>query len=41
MTYFIENPEQVGIMGYESRKMAQKKFDATEVNKRLLAILDV
>lgn len=41
MSYFIENPEQVGIMGYESRKMAQKKFDATEVNKRLLAILDV
>ena len=41
MTYFIENPEQVGIMGYESRKMAQKKFDATEVNKRLLAILGV
>lgn len=41
MTYFIEDPEQVGIMGYESRKMAQKKFDATEVNKRLLAILDV
>ena len=41
MNYFIENPEQVGIMGYESRKMAQKKFDATEVNKRLLAILDV
>ena len=41
MIYFIENPEKVAIMGYESYKIAQKKFDATEVNKRLLAILDV
>ncbi len=41
MIYFIENPEQIAIMGYESYKIAQKKFDATEVNKRLLAILDV
>lgn len=41
MIYFIENPEQVAIMGYESHKMAQEKFDANEVNKRLLAILEL
>lgn len=41
MIYFIENPEQVAIMGYESHKMAREKFDATKVNKRLLAILDL
>ena len=41
MIYFIENPEQVAIMGHESHKMAQEKFDANEVNKRLLAILEL
>ena len=41
MIYFIENPEQIVTMGYESYKMAQQKFDANEVNKRLLAILDL
>lgn len=41
MIYFIENPEQIAIMGYESHKMAQEKFDADEVNKRLLTILDL
>ena len=41
MIYFIKNPEKVAIMGYESNKIAQEKFDATEVNKRLLVILDV
>lgn len=41
MIYFIKNPEKVAIMGYESNKIAQEKFDATEINKRLLVILDV
>ncbi|SLJ83942.1 glycosyltransferase family 4 protein [Psychrobacter sp. DAB_AL43B] len=41
MIYFIENPEQIVTMGYESYKMAQEKFDANEVNKHLLAILDL
>lgn len=39
MIYFIENPEQVEKMGYESYKMAQDKFDADKVNQRLLKIL--
>lgn len=39
MIYFIENPEQVAKMGYESYKIAQGKFDADEVNKRLINML--
>lgn len=41
MIYFIENPEQIKKMGYESYKMAQERFDANEVNKRLLRILEL
>lgn len=41
MTYFIDNPEQIIKMGYESYKMAQEKFDANEVNERLLNILEL
>ena len=39
MIYFIEHPEQIEKMGYESYKIAQEKFDADKVNKRLLDIL--
>ena len=39
MIYFIENPEQIKIMGDESYRIAQDKFDAEKVNKRLLDIL--
>lgn len=39
MIYFIENPKAIKKMGYESNKMAQEKFDAEKVNKRLLNIL--
>lgn len=39
MIYFIEHPEQIEKMGYESYKMAQDKFDAEKVNQRLLNIL--
>ena len=39
MIYFIENPEQVAKMGYESYKIAQEKFDADKVNKRLMNML--
>lgn len=37
--YFIENPEQVKIMGFESYKMALKKFDAEKVNSKLIEIM--
>ncbi|WP_218689530.1 glycosyltransferase family 4 protein [Psychrobacter sp. BF1] len=39
MIYFIENPGQVAKMGHESYKIAQEKFDADKVNKRLINIL--
>ena len=39
MIYFIEHPEQIAIMGYESYKIAQNKFDAHKVNKRLITML--
>ncbi|MBP2281451.1 glycosyltransferase involved in cell wall biosynthesis [Psychrobacter sp. PL19] len=39
MIYFIEHPGQIEKMGYESYKIAQEKFDADKVNKRLLDIL--
>ena len=39
MIYFIEHPEQIKKMGYESYKIAQDKFDAHKVNKRLINML--
>lgn len=39
MVFFIEHPEQIQKMGYESYKIAQEKFDADKVNQRLLNIL--
>ncbi|WP_201575436.1 glycosyltransferase family 4 protein [Psychrobacter immobilis] len=39
MLYFIEYPEQIESMGYESYKIAKDKFDADKVNKRLLNML--
>lgn len=41
MIYFIENPDQIEKMGLESYKIAQEKFDARKVNKRLLNILGI
>lgn len=41
MIYFIEQPEQVRIMGDESYKIAVEKFDADKVNQRLLEILGI
>lgn len=39
MIYFIEHPEQIKAMGDESYKLAQEKFDADKVNKRLINML--
>ena len=39
MIYFIEHPEQIKIMGDESYKIAQEKFDANKVNERLITML--
>lgn len=39
MIYFIENPDQIQLMGAESYKIAVEKFDAEKVNQRLVNIL--
>ena len=39
MIYFIEHPEQIKNMGHESYKIAQEKFDADQVNQRLLKLM--
>jgi glycosyltransferase involved in cell wall biosynthesis len=41
MIYFIENPEQISLMGAASYEIAKEKFDANVVNKRLIKFLDV
>lgn len=41
MIFFIENPEEIKKMGYESYKIAQEKFDADKVNSKLLSILGI
>lgn len=38
MVFFIENPEQIIIMGLESYKLAQKKFDAVSANEKMLSL---
>ncbi|MHA1177304.1 glycosyltransferase family 4 protein [Psychrobacter faecalis] len=39
MIHFIEHPEEIKKMGYESYKIAQDKFDVHKVNKRLINML--
>lgn len=39
MIYFIENPKQIKKMGEASYEIAKQKFDAIEVNQRLLSML--
>jgi len=41
MCFFIENPEQINIMGRESYKIACEKFDVHAVNKKLFEILGI
>ncbi|MBC7488937.1 MAG: glycosyltransferase family 4 protein [Glaciimonas sp.] len=40
MFYFIENPYKIIVMGLASHHLARKKFDSTQVNARLLNMLD-
>lgn len=39
MIYFIENPDQINIMGAEGYKIATEKYDAIKVNQRLYKVL--
>lgn len=40
MIYFIEHPEDIKRMGNESYKIAKEKFNANNVNERLISILE-
>ena len=40
MIFFIDNPEQISIMGKESRKIAEEKFNVHIINHRLIDILE-
>jgi len=39
--WFIENSDQIGKMGIESRKMAEDKFDVHKINKEMLKIMEL
>ena len=39
MSYFVQNPQQIPVMGLESHKIAVEKFDATVVNERLFRLI--
>lgn len=39
MCFFVENSEQVNLMGQESYRIAVDKFDARKANQKLLAIM--
>lgn len=39
MCYFVENPEQVNIMGLESYRIAVEKFDVRTANQKLFVIM--
>lgn len=39
MCFFIENPQQINLMGYESYKIACEKFDVHKVNQKLFKIM--
>jgi glycosyltransferase involved in cell wall biosynthesis len=40
MLRFIENPDLVGSMGQQSRRMAEERFDARKINAKMLELLE-
>lgn len=39
MLYFVENPQQVRIMGRNSRRLAEQRFDVRMINERMLSAM--
>ncbi len=39
MLYFIENPQQVRIMGRNSRRLAEERFDVRAINEKMLSAM--
>ena len=41
MIWFIEHPEQIELMGIESRRIVVEKFDVHKINKKMLYIMNL
>ena len=41
ISYFIDNPQIIDIMGKRSRIYAERKFDVVKVNAEMLRIMDL
>jgi len=39
MIFFINNPQQIEVMGLASYRLAQERYDATKVNERLIKLV--
>lgn len=39
MLYFIENPQEISVMGRSSRRLAEERFDVNAVNERMLSAM--
>ena len=41
MIWFINNKDKIQIMGKQSRKLVEKKFDVRKVNEEMLRIMNI
>src|SRR3546814_1185821 len=39
MLYFVENPRQIAVMGRNSRRLAEERFDVRAINARMLSVM--
>src|SRR3546814_15348348 len=39
MLYFVENPQQIAVMGRNSRRLAEERFDVRAINARMLSVM--
>lgn len=39
MIYFIENPQQIAIMGRNSRRLAEERFDVRDINSKMISAM--
>ncbi len=39
MLYFIENPQQVSVMGQSSRRLAEERFDIKAINEKMISVM--
>ena len=39
MLYFVDNPQQVAVMGRNSRRLAEQRFDVRAINEKMLSVM--